>query len=439
MKHLGERGFSKIALTFILPFVALLIAFAVYKIFLIPPPVLTGIEGFRFLPLQKTIKLEGSNISSLQILAIQQGKEIEVLKDRPQAGRGLYALDIKPLDLGLSDGPALITIRMKSGIYKSVQHDIKAVIDTVAPTLEVMRSPAQASEGSVGVAVISSKGADSVYVGTGDLTFRAYPSPGSLRTEAGSARIYYAFFPVPFGVSADSVYYAAAEDEAGNRSRKVLAMRVAGMKHQKSRISINKSFISRVVAPLLNELSVPDPVAAFRKVNEEWRANSLKRLLDIGDKTEPLMLWDGRFIQLRNSKVMAMYGDERDYVYEGQKISSSVHLGYDLASYAHAPVSAANSGIVRFAGDLSIYGNAVIIDHGLGLMSLYGHLSSIGVQEGQEVKKGDVIGRTGDTGLAGGDHLHFGILAHGIEVSPLYWWDERWIRNNITDYLHSGT
>jgi murein DD-endopeptidase MepM/ murein hydrolase activator NlpD len=132
---------------------------------------------------------------------------------------------------------------------------------------------------------------------------------------------------------------------------------------------------------------------------------------------------------------MAVYGDERTYLYDDKEISRSVHLGFDLASFSNAPVEAANTGIVRFADDLSIYGNTVIIDHGLGLMSLYGHLSTIVVKEGQAIKKGDIIAKTGATGLAGGDHLHFGILIHGYEVSPLYWWDAKWIKTSVLDRM----
>jgi murein DD-endopeptidase MepM/ murein hydrolase activator NlpD len=161
----------------------------------------------------------------------------------------------------------------------------------------------------------------------------------------------------------------------------------------------------------------------------------MKTLIDISRKTESSMLWKDSFIQLSNSKVMARYGDKRTYRYKDKVISKSVHLGYDLASYSHAPVAASNSGFVRFAGDLSIYGNTIIIDHGLGLMSLYGHLSIITVKEGQQVEKGDIIAKTGSTGLAGGDHLHFGILVQGYEVSPLYWWDQHWIQVNILDTL----
>ena len=205
--------------------------------------------------------------------------------------------------------------------------------------------------------------------------------------------------------------------------------------YKTSSISIDKSFINKVVSPLLNETNISDPEGAFKKVNEEWRKNSSMKLIDISQKTESKIMWEGRFLQLRNSKVMAVYGDERTYLFNGKEISRSVHLGYDLASFAHAPVEAANTGVIRFAGVLSIYGNTVIIDHGLGIMSLYGHLSTIMVNEGQAIKKGDIIAKTGATGLAGGDHLHFGILIHGYEVSPLFWWDPKWIKINIMDHL----
>jgi murein DD-endopeptidase MepM/ murein hydrolase activator NlpD len=202
-----------------------------------------------------------------------------------------------------------------------------------------------------------------------------------------------------------------------------------------SSIEIDDSFIQSVVLPLLNRTDIEDPEEAFRTVNEKWRKKSIERLFEITRTTEPQVLWNGRFLQLKNSKVMATYGDKRKYLFKGKELSESIHLGYDLASYERAPVEAANSGIVRYADDLSIYGNTVIIDHGFGLMSLYGHLSELKVNQGDPVKKGEIIARSGSTGLAGGDHLHFGILVHGMEVSPLYWWDPKWIEINITDYL----
>jgi murein DD-endopeptidase MepM/ murein hydrolase activator NlpD len=125
------------------------------------------------------------------------------------------------------------------------------------------------------------------------------------------------------------------------------------------------------------------------------------------------------------------FADKRDYLYGGKSVAESLHTGVDLASTTQATIEAANSGIVVFTGALGIYGNAVIIDHGLGLFSLYGHLSIINTSVGKNVAKREKIGNSGTSGLAGGDHLHFSIIAGGQFVNPQEWWDPHWIKDNI--------
>jgi murein DD-endopeptidase MepM/ murein hydrolase activator NlpD len=147
------------------------------------------------------------------------------------------------------------------------------------------------------------------------------------------------------------------------------------------------------------------------------------------------MLWKDAFAQLSNSKVEANFADQRTYTYNGEVIDTAYHLGYDLSVTKNYPVEAANSGTVAFTGDLGIYGNTVILDHGLGLYTLYSHLNSIDVKVGDTVAKRQVLGRTGETGLAAGDHLHFGVYLDGVAVLPVEWWDQKWIDDNITPKL----
>src|SRR4026209_2825847 len=128
------------------------------------------------------------------------------------------------------------------------------------------------------------------------------------------------------------------------------------------------------------------------------------------------MLWKGAFSQLSNSKVEANFADERTYTYNNEPIDNALHLGYDLSVTKQYPAEAANSGTVAFTGDLGIYGNTVILDHGLGLFTLYSHLSSIDVKPGDSVKQRDILGKTGETGLAAGDHLHYGVYLNGVAV-----------------------
>ena len=149
------------------------------------------------------------------------------------------------------------------------------------------------------------------------------------------------------------------------------------------------------------------------------------------------MLWDGTFQRLPRSAARAGFGDHRYFTYQGKQVGESYHLGFDLASVRNAEVPAANNGRVVFTGELGIYGNLIVIDHGLGLMSLYSHLSEIHVKVGDVVQKGAIIAKTGSTGLAFGDHLHFGILVGGVEVTPLEWLDPKWIKDNITGRLNA--
>jgi len=117
---------------------------------------------------------------------------------------------------------------------------------------------------------------------------------------------------------------------------------------------------------------------------------------------------------------------------KGKIVDEQDHLGMDLASLRHAEVLSLNSGEVVYTGELGIYGLTVIIDHGLGLQSMYAHLSEIAVDKGQPVEKAEIIGRTGTTGLAFGDHLHFAMVMGGLAVTPVEWWDKSWIQDNIT-------
>jgi murein DD-endopeptidase MepM/ murein hydrolase activator NlpD len=144
------------------------------------------------------------------------------------------------------------------------------------------------------------------------------------------------------------------------------------------------------------------------------------------------LFWGGAvFLPFANTKAEAAFADFRTYVYQGREVDKQVHLGFDLASFANTPILSANRGKVVYAADLGIYGNCVIIDHGMGVQSLYGHLSSIAVKVGDMVEKSQPLGKSGMTGLAGGDHLHFTMLVNGQMVNPVEWWDEHWIQDRI--------
>ena len=174
-----------------------------------------------------------------------------------------------------------------------------------------------------------------------------------------------------------------------------------------------------------------DPLAGFLKINGDLRQENNAYIACLAPKTSPELKFKDAFQQLGDSQVEAKFADARTYVYKGKDVDRQVHLGFDLAVTAQVPIVAAHNGTVVHAGDLGIYGNCVILDHGLGVQSLYGHLSSIDVKVGDTVNKGQTIGRSGMTGLAGGDHLHFTMLVGGQQVKPVDWWSKQWMEDRV--------
>jgi murein DD-endopeptidase MepM/ murein hydrolase activator NlpD len=187
--------------------------------------------------------------------------------------------------------------------------------------------------------------------------------------------------------------------------------------------------------------NVSDPLEKFRIINEEIRSKNEKLIHTLGSKISDRLIrrWSVKpFHPLKNAKKVASFGDHRYYYYKGKRVSESYHLGIDLASVKMAKIRASNPGMVVYSGYNGIYGNMPMVDHGLGLYTIYGHCSSVDVREGDDVARGETIAKTGKTGLALGDHLHFGIVVQGVEVRPREWMDAHWIKDNIASVFESA-
>jgi murein DD-endopeptidase MepM/ murein hydrolase activator NlpD len=216
-----------------------------------------------------------------------------------------------------------------------------------------------------------------------------------------------------------------------------LVYELKNVNYKKSTIALTDSFLQAKVVPLVKDADARHGAVkdVFVAVNQRLRKENEDKIREITRKSTASILWSGAFTQLSNSKVEANFADQRTYTYNNQPVDTAYHVGYDLSVTKRYPVEAANSGRVAFTGDLGIYGNTVILDHGLGLFTLYSHLSAIDVKDGDSIKQKQILGRTGETGLAGGDHLHYGVYLDGVAVLPVEWWDAKWIRDNIEPKL----
>lgn len=275
-------------------------------------------------------------------------------------------------------------------------------------------------------------------VRVGDVEYPGYPASGAGalagKTVADPA-LRVAFFALLYDQDRDAPIHLFARDEAGNAARADFEHRVFPKPFRRSRIDLDDSFLRRVVPGILERTrdlkAEGDDLAKFLVINGELRRRNAETIAKVADQTAAEALWSGPFQQLGNSAVQAAFADHRTYFYQGREVDQQVHLGFDLAVTANVPVVAANRGKVIFADDLGIYGNCVIVDHGMGVQSLYAHLSSIDTAPGQTVDKGQTLGRSGMTGLAGGDHLHYTMLLQGRAVNPVEWWDSHWIEDRV--------
>jgi murein DD-endopeptidase MepM/ murein hydrolase activator NlpD len=277
-------------------------------------------------------------------------------------------------------------------------------------------------------------------VRVGDREFRGFPASGAGLTSADSS-LRVAFFALSYDQDVNTPISVFARDDAGNQATAALEHRVFPKSFRRSRIEVDDAFLGRVVPSILQnspDFKVENPgdlLASYLRINRDLRRKNDSLIASLALESGARVLWSGPFKQLVNSAVEGGFADRRTYLYKGDSIDFQTHLGFDLASTSAAPVLAANSGVVVHAGYLGIYGNCVILDHGMGLQSLYAHLSSIGVQRGDSVQMNQELGRSGTTGLAGGDHLHFTMLLGGRAVTPIDWWSTQWVADRITRKL----
>lgn len=396
-------------------------------------------------PLEIDVTEQGTGLKSFSVVLTTGGSEYSIASeqyDSPVMQKKLNVALSSKLT-GVKEGPAVLRVSARDrslwnlfrGNEATIQKNI--TIDITPPTLELIADDRYVNFGGVGL-IVYKPSPDTVKSGVkiGNYFFPGYK--GQIKDHADH---YVAFFAHPYNVGEDQKAMLTATDKAGNTREMRLVYELKNVKYKKSTIPISDDFIQTKVAPLVNDVGARQgsPKEIFIKVNKDLRKENEDKITAITQKSTPSMLWKGAFSQLSNSKVEANFADARTYLYKEEAIDKAYHLGYDLSVTKHYPAEAANSGLVAFVGDLGIYGNTVIIDHGLGLFTLYSHLSSIDVKVGDPIKQHQPLGKTGETGLAVGDHLHFGVYLNGLAVLPVEWWDQKWINDNIQPKLEGQT
>jgi murein DD-endopeptidase MepM/ murein hydrolase activator NlpD len=415
------------------------------------PPTATFNREFKVLgrapALNVTVADLGSGLKQVTIRIKQKDQET-VLSD--ETFDKASAPKSKAYDVGkliadkfkMQDGDAVLTVSasdqalgLRSGNRVEVVKAFK--FNITPPQLEVLSGQHYINQGGSECVIYRvSSSVETSGVQVGKRFFPGYPVP-NVPAESDGKKKYFALFALQYDEPADTDMKVVARDGAGNEVVAGFWHKVFPKKFRSRDIPLEDSFIQKVVPEITSHTpdikNEGDPVQTFVKINSELRKKNHETLAKYSMQSPGQFLWNGPFLQLSNSKVEAFFADRRTYVYKGKPVDQQDHVGFDLSVVQHNPIEAGNDGKVLYADYFGIYGNAVILDHGAGLLSLYGHMSSIDVKPGQMVKKKDVLGKSGDTGLAAGDHLHFGMFLHGVPVNPTEWWDDHWIKDHVTD------
>ncbi len=383
-----------------------------------------------------TLETARGNLKRGEVRVVQGGRAVTVAKADAAGRRVELPVTVESAAQGLKEGAAMLEVWAADDFWRPMRpHDRALVsqpvtIDLTPPRLEILAATRYVSPG--GAVMVAFKAGDASRV---DVTVgkRVFPSFAYGPPDRG-ARV--ALIALPYDYDAGTPLGVTARDEAGNTAARGVPVELKPRAFPRDTIKLSEAFLQAKVPELLPQRPPTQPLLdGFLVINRDQRKQAEDEKIKIGAKTADKPLWSGPFVQPRNTKVFSNFAETRTYVYEGRTVDTQVHVGFDLASTKQTPVPAANSGQVAFAGPLTIYGNAVIVDHGLGLQTLYAHLSTIDVKAGDAVEKGHVLGRSGTTGLAVGDHLHFEVLVSGVSVTPVEWWDGKWIRDRVNKPL----
>jgi murein DD-endopeptidase MepM/ murein hydrolase activator NlpD len=395
-----------------------------------------------------TLSDEKRGLRRLRISYNQGGRDVTLMdKEFPFEGflnrQGIHYAEqefiMDPSALHLAQGRVDVNVqvwdysRRGGGDGNMTLSHHKMTVDTLPPSIRAISRMHNMNKGGAGLVVYRAS-LDTVKSGVyvDDVFFEGFSVDDDNKNG-----MYLAYMAIPYDSNLDPSIYLWAQDGAENTATSTFYFHVRRRLFQKEKITITDRYLKRIL-PYFSFYEPEDGetgINRYLKINRDLRQQDDERFAQITKETGSERLWEGTWSRLTNAATMAKFGNQRSYYYKGKTVDEQVHLGIDLASLPHSPVGASNNGRVLFAERNGIYGLVVVLDHGQGLASMYGHLSRILATPGQYVKKGDIIGFTGQTGLAGGDHLHFAIMVHGVSVDPIEWWDSHWIKDNITRKL----
>lgn len=388
----------------------------------------------------------GNGLKRLEVSAIQGGeKKLLMAEETPrktyigQVGPATTSREVEfdASKLGFKDGEVTIQVTATdfslrgflSGNSTIAEKNLQ--LDTKPPKVRILHSEQYIVPGGAGIAIYQNSDPG----GQHGVIVNGHFNPG-FPVPDGRKNIFIAYFVLPYDAANIEESRITAQDVAGNSATVPFSVTLKTSPQKNDRINVGDGFLNKKIPEF--EQYYPEMQGSMLEkyliTNRKIRKENNQKISELCSNPSEDQLWEGRFLRMAGSS-RAGFADHRTYFYQGKPIDQQVHLGMDIASTRRADVKAANSGKVVYADYLGIYGNMVMLDHGQGVFSLYSHLSQINVAVDDLAAKGDIIGLTGTSGMAGGDHLHFSMLINGVFATPKEWWDPHWVEVTITEPL----
>jgi hypothetical protein len=400
-----------------------------------PPTVRTG-HDLKVIGGATPVKVSLEDRSGLRQLRMwweQGGKTIPVIQvDLGKVKQSEVQLTLGPRQQkGLRDGDARLVLEASDAAWISKKQSMswEVSIHSRPPQLSVLSTQHYVNQGGCDMVVYQvSSSATWSGVRVGQHLYPGYQMPG-----VAQPGTHFALFAFPYNEPASTVPVVVARDAAGNEATATFTYKLFPKFWHRSEIQLTDAAMQKMVPPILAHAPELQPTGDLLKdflaINGRLRRINNDFIKKMGAQTEKRFLWNEVFTAI--GKWEAEFADHRTYFYNGKQVDEQDHLGFDLANVQNSPVEAANRGKVILADWLGIFGNTIIIDHGYGLQSMYGHLASFEVKPGDMVEKGQVIGHSDTTGLALGDHVHFSMLLDGDQINAKEWWDWHWIHDRL--------
>jgi murein DD-endopeptidase MepM/ murein hydrolase activator NlpD len=386
-------------------------------------------------PLTLQVHDEGTGLKVVDVNLVQGDLRISLDRQEFQTPLEQTTIELSLEGLRLREGTFTVEVSATDqAIYRlgkgnTAEASFELLNDSRPPAISVISRAHNFTRGGAGLVTYSlDEPVKRSGVVFGDHFFPAFQQPSGMYVSAVTFPYY--LDPKEF------VPRIVAVDLADNERQAGIYYRANNQQFRQRQINITDSFLDMTLPEFIHQVpSFDTPLETFLHINRELRKQNRAAVAALATETASEPQWEGAFLRQPGTAPLSLFADHRTYLYQGKEIDRTVHLGYDLASTAQAEIVSANSGKVVFSDFLGIYGLCIVIDHGIGIQTLYAHLSQSQVEAGQQVGRGDVIARSGVTGLAGGDHLHFEVLVNGLPVQPIEWWDANWMHNNIDSKL----